>query len=88
MHALVIKVIPQWLRWKSNSSAVYYSLQVCMPARISPNLCVIYQLAKDLLEVSVQNFDILSLWLPSFLSCPGTHLPLENGNNNLRFLIQ
>ena len=54
MPVLVIKGIPLWLRWKSISPAVYNSLQLCMPARISPCLCVIYQLAKDLLEVSVQ----------------------------------
>lgn len=39
MPELVIKVIPLWLPWKSNSPAVYYSLQVCMPAGITLSMC-------------------------------------------------
>lgn len=67
----VIKVMPLWLGWNSSISIAVYnfwsSLQLYMPPRVLHCVCVTYQLAKDLLEVFVQNFEILSLWLPSFL---------------------
>lgn len=67
MPELVIKVIPLWLPWKSNSPAVYYSLQVCMPAGITLSMCNLSVSQGFVVGVSVQNFNILSLWLPSFL---------------------